>query len=43
MGLTKSQRRRKWLMAGLDEDMEYFYGTVEVRKKIENKCKKHNT
>ena len=30
-------------MAGLDEDMEYLYGTVEVRKKIENKWKKHNT
>lgn len=32
MGLTKSQRRRKWLMAGLDEDMEYFYGAEEERK-----------
>jgi hypothetical protein len=42
MGLTKSQRRRKWLMAGLDEDMEYFYGTEEVRKKIEDKWNKHN-
>ena len=30
MGLTKSQRSRKWLMAGLDEDMEFFYGTEEV-------------
>ena len=29
-------------MAGLDEDMEYFYGTEEVRKKKENKWKKHN-
>lgn len=37
MGLTKSQRRRKWLMNGLDEDMKYFYDTEDVRKKIEDK------
>lgn len=30
-------------MAGLDEDMEYFYGTEEVRKKIEEKWSKYNT
>lgn len=29
-------------MAGLDEDMEYFYGAEEVRKKIEDKWNKHN-
>lgn len=28
-------------MAGLDEDMESFYGTEEVRNKIEDKWNKH--
>lgn len=28
-------------MAGLDKDMEYFYGTEEVRKKIEDKWNNH--
>ena len=40
MSTTKSQRRRKWLLDGLDDDMEYFFGTDEERKKIEEKWRK---
>ena len=40
MSTTKSQRRRAWLEEGLDDDMEYFFGTDEVRKKIEEKWRK---
>ena len=40
MSTTKSQRRRKWLEDGLDEEMEYLFGTDEVRKKIEEKWRK---